>query len=60
MNGIPLQQMIAIVEQYILVLKGVQVRIKPPADDRELQMLGLAYDVAVSKMGGFTYTYAFA
>lgn len=58
MNYIPMQQMLSTVEQFIFVNRGIHVRIIPPRDDRELQMLGLAYDVAAQRMGvSFTYTF---
>lgn len=58
MTHIPLQQMLSVVEQYIFIRKGVQVRVIPPKDDKELQMLGLAYDIASQNMGvSFDYTF---
>lgn len=47
---VPLQHMIQIAQQYILMTKGVHVIITPPKDDRELQLLGKAYDIASEKM----------
>jgi len=55
---IPMNLMIQTVEQYIMISKGVRVSIKVPENDKQLQLLGLAYDIAVSKMGTtFTYTF---
>lgn len=44
-NFIPLAQMIKVVEIYIYSKKRIQVKIIPPRNDKELQMLGLAYDI---------------
>ncbi len=44
-NFVPLAHMIKAVEIYIYSKKGIQVTITPPRNDKELQMLGLAYDI---------------
>jgi hypothetical protein len=55
---IPMNLMIQTVEQYIMISKGVRVSIKVPENDKQLQLLGLAYDIAASNMGTtFTYTF---
>lgn len=55
---IPLQQMINTVQQYILATKGVVVIITPPKDDRELQLLGKAYDIASDRLSArFSYSF---
>lgn len=46
---ISLDQMIIVVQSYIFRKKGVQVQITTPKNDRELQLLGFAYDVAVQE-----------
>lgn len=45
-NHVPLAHMIAVVEFYIFRMKGVRVKIKEPENDKQLQLLGLAYDIA--------------
>lgn len=47
-SHVPLAHMIKTVENYIYIKKQVQVKIKEPANDKELQMLGLAFDIANS------------
>lgn len=47
-NAVPLSPMISLVERYILIKKGVTVTIIPPRNDKELQLLGIAYDVAMT------------
>lgn len=56
---VPLSQMLMVVQQYIMMTKGVHVSIVPPRDDRELQLLGLAYDIASDRMSmRFTYNFS--
>jgi hypothetical protein len=43
-NTIPLAHMIAVVEFYIFRYKGIRVKIKEPENDKQLQLLGIAYD----------------
>lgn len=47
-NHIPLAHMISVVEQYIFDKKGIRVKIKEPENDKQLQLLGLAFDIANS------------
>jgi hypothetical protein len=56
---IPLQHMISVVERYIMVRKRIVVSIEPPKTDKEVQLLGIAYDIATSHMGQ-SYTYHFS
>jgi hypothetical protein len=56
---VPLNHMIQVVQNYILIRKGISVIITPPSNDRELQRLGLAYDIAMEKTAA-TYTYTFS
>ena len=44
-NFVPLAHMLKTVEIYIYSKKRIQVKIIPPRNDKELQMLGLAYDI---------------
>lgn len=52
---IPMDLMIQVVEAHIMREKGVVVKIKPPANDKELQLLGRAYDYAANT----TFTFSF-
>lgn len=38
--------MIKTVENYIYIKKNVHVKIKHPVTDKEVQLLGIAYDIA--------------
>ena len=42
---VSLSEMIEAVEYYLLITKRVRVSITPPENDRQLQLLGKAYDV---------------
>lgn len=46
---VPLELMMETVTLYIYQERGVIIRISPPRNDRELQLLGRAYDIATGK-----------
>lgn len=48
-DEIPPRTMLSAIESFILQKKGIRVRISWPNDDRSLQLLGRAYDVASGK-----------
>lgn len=54
----PLSLMIATVENYIFEKKGVRVTIKQPLDDKNLQLLGRAFDYIQNRSGSFTVTFS--
>lgn len=43
------QSMLSTIQTYLHQIKGIPVRINWPGNDRELQLLGRAYDIAVGK-----------
>ena len=46
-TGIPLSMMLNTVQHYIMLRKGIVVIITPPVTERDVQLLGIAYDYAV-------------
>lgn len=55
----PLSHMISTVESYIFEKKGVQVKIKQPLDDKNLQLLGRAFDyINQQTVRSFNFTFS--
>jgi len=46
-STVPLAHMVNIVENYIYKRKAVTVKIINPKNDKEVQLLGIAYDIAL-------------
>jgi hypothetical protein len=43
-GNVPLQYMIDTVQNHIFMMLKINVKIKPPENDKELQLLGKAFD----------------